>query len=177
MSKKWYVVQVMGGYENKIKLAIQEAAQREGLEERFGEILIPTESVVDIKDGKKREQERKFFPGYILVELDLDEKSWFMVKNLNNVMGFIGGTSGKPQSITQREVDKIFAKVQEGIEQPKPKVMYQIGEEILVKDGPFKDFNGSIEKVDYEESVLKVSVLIFGRSTPVELAFDQVEKL
>ena len=176
MSKKWYVVQVMSGYENKVKDTILETALREKIDEFLGDILIPTESVIDIKDGKKRSMERRFFPGYILVQMELTEKVWFMVKNLNNVMGFIGGTSGKPQAISQREVDKIFSRVQEGIEKPKPKIMYQIGEDVLVKEGAFKDFNGTVENVDYEKNTLRVSVLIFGRSTPVDLEFDKVEK-
>ena len=166
----------MSGYENKVKDTILETALREKIDEFLGDILIPTESVIDIKDGKKRSMERRFFPGYILVQMELTEKVWFMVKNLNNVMGFIGGTSGKPQAISQREVDKIFSRVQEGIEKPKPKIMYQIGEDVLVKEGAFKDFNGTVENVDYEKNTLRVSVLIFGRSTPVDLEFDKVEK-
>lgn len=166
----------MSGYENKIKDTILETALREKIDEFIGDILIPTENVIDIKEGKKRSMERRFFPGYILVQMELTEQIWFMVKNLNNVMGFIGGTSGKPQAITQKEVDKIFSRVQEGIDKPKPKTMYQIGEDVLVKEGAFKDFNGIVEAVDYEKNTLQVSVLIFGRSTPVDLGFDKVEK-
>ncbi len=177
MAKKWFVIHAMSGYEAKVKLAIEETVKREGVEDKFGEILIPTESVVEVKEGKKRNTDRKFFPGYILINMELNDKTWLLVKNLNHVMGFIGGSSNKPVPISQKEADKIFASVKEGVDKPKPKIMYQVGEEILVIDGPFKDFNGIVEEVDYEKNVLKVSVLIFGRSTPVALEFSQVEKV
>ena len=176
MSKKWFVIHARSGYEAKVKLAIEEAVAREGLEDLVGEILIPTEQVVELKGGKKKETERKFSPGYMLVKMELTEPSWLLVKNTNNVIGFIGGSSGKPSPITQREVDRIFARVQEGSDKPKPKVAFQPGEEVLVIDGPFNEFNGIVENVNYEKSLLTVEVLIFGRTTAVELEFSQVEK-
>lgn len=176
MAKRWYVLHARSGYEAKVKTAIEEALNREGLSELLGDIMIPTEQVVEIKDGQKKMAERKFFPGYMLINMKLTEPSWLLVKNINNVIGFIGGSSGKPSPITKYEVDKIMARVQEGADKPKPKVAYQPGEEILVVDGPFNEFNGTIEAVDYEKNLLKVEVLIFGRSTPVELDFSQVQK-
>jgi len=174
MAKRWYVLHARSGYEAKVKTAIEESVVREGLEDLVGDVMIPTEQVVELKDGQKKMAERKFFPGYMLVNMELTEPSWLLVKNTNNVIGFIGGSSGKPSPITQREVDKIMARVQEGADKPKPKVAYQPG--ILVIDGPFNEFNGTIEAVDYEKNTLKVEVLIFGRTTPVELEFSQVEK-
>ena len=178
MSKNWFVIHARSGYEAKVKIAIEEAVVREGLEDLVDEILIPTEQVVELKGGKKKETERKFFPGYMLVKMELTEPSWLLVKNTNNVIGFIGGSSGKgkPSPITQREVDRIFARVQEGADKPKPKVAFQPGEEVLVIDGPFNEFNGIVENVNYEKSLLTVEVLIFGRTTAVELEFSQVEK-
>ena len=176
MSKKWFVIHARSGYEVKVKAAIEEAVTREGIEDLIGEIMIPTEQVVELKGGKKKETERKFFPGYMLIKMELTEPSWLLVKNTNNVIGFIGGSSGKPSPISQSEVDRIFARVQEGTDKPKPKVAFQPGEEVLVVDGPFNEFNGIVEGVDYEKSLLTVEVLIFGRSTAVELEFVQVEK-
>ena len=176
MSKNWFVIHARSGYEAKVKLAIEEAVAREGLEELVGEILIPTEQVVELKGGKKKEAERKFFPGYMMVKMELTEPSWLLVKNTNNVIGFIGGSSGKPSPITQREVDRIFARVQEGADKPKPKTLFEPGEVVRVNDGPFADFNGTVEEVDYEKSRVTVSVSIFGRATPVELEFGQIEK-
>lgn len=176
MSKRWYVLHARSGFEAKVKTAIEESVIREGIEDLVGEVLVPTEQVVELKDGQKKTAERKFFPGYMLVNMELTEPSWLLVKNTNNVIGFIGGSSGKPSPITQREVDKILARVQEGADKPKPKVAYQPGEEILVIDGPFNEFNGLVEAVDYEKNLLKIEVLIFGRSTSVELEFSQVEK-
>lgn len=176
MAKRWYVLHARSGYEAKVKAAIMEAAEREELQEQIGDVLIPTEQVVELKDGQKKTAERKFFPGYMLINMELTEPSWLLVKNTSNVIGFIGGSSGKPSPITEREVDKIMARVQEGADKPKPKVAYQAGEEILVIDGPFNEFNGTIESVDYEKNLLKVEVLIFGRTTSVELEFSQVEK-
>jgi transcriptional antiterminator NusG len=176
MSKKWFVIHARSGYEAKVKAAIEEAVSREGIEDLIGEIMIPTEQVVELKGGKKKETERKFFPGYMLIKMKLTEPSWLLVKNTNNVIGFIGGSSGKPSPITQNEVDRIFARVQEGTDKPKPKVAFQPGEEVLVIDGPFNEFNGIVEGVDYEKSLLTVEVLIFGRTTAVELEFVQVEK-
>ena len=174
--KKWFVIHARSGYEAKVKAAIEEAVSREGIEDLVGEIMIPTEQVVELKGGKKKETERKFFPGYMLIKMELTEPSWLVVKNTNNVIGFIGGSSGKPSPITQREVDRILARVQEGADKPKPKVAFQPGEEVLVIDGPFNEFNGTVEGVNYEKSLLTVEVLIFGRTTAVELEFAQVEK-
>ena len=174
--KKWFVIHARSGYEAKVKVAIEEALSREGIEDLVGEIMIPTEQVVELKGGKKKETERKFFPGYMLINMELTEPSWLLVKNTNNVIGFIGGSSGKPSSITQREIDRIFVRVQEGADKPKPKVAFQPGEEVLVIDGPFNEFNGTVEGVNYEKSLLTVEVLIFGRTTAVELEFAQVEK-
>ena len=174
--KKWFVIHARSGYEAKVKVAIEEAVSRGGIEDLIGEIMIPTEQVVELKGGKKKETERKFFPGYMLIKMELTEPSWLLVKNTNNVIGFIGGSSGKPSPITQREVDRIFARVQEGVDKPKPKVAFQPGEEVLVISGPFNEFNGSVESVNYEKSLLTVEVLIFGRTTAVELEFTQVEK-
>jgi transcriptional antiterminator NusG len=176
MSKKWYVFHARSGYETKVKTAIEDAIEREGLEELIANVMVPTEQVVELKNGQKKMAERKFFPGYMLVNMELTESSWLLIKNTNNVIGFIGGSSGKPSPITQREVDNILTRVQEGADKPKPKVAYQPGEEILVIDGPFNEFNGTIAAVDYNKSVLKVEVLIFGRTTTVDLEFSQVEK-
>jgi len=176
MSKKWFVIHARSGYEAKVKAAIEEAVSREGIEDLIGEIMIPTEQVVELKGGKKKKTDRKFFPGYMLIKMELTEPSWLLIKNTNNVIGFIGGSSGKPSPVSQREVDRIFARVQEGEDKPKPKVAFQPGEEVLVIDGPFNEFNGTVEGVDYEKSLLTVAVLIFGRTTAVELEFAQVEK-
>ena len=182
-TKKWFVIHARSGYEAKVKVAIEEAVSREGIEDLVGEIMIPTEQVVELKGGKKKETERKFFPGYMLIKMELTEPSWLLVKNTNNVIGFIGGSLptksnplGKPSPIKQREVDRIFARIQEGTDKPKPKVAFQPGEEVLVIDGPFNEFNGTVEGVNYEKSLLTVEVLIFGRTTAVELEFSQVEK-
>lgn len=176
MSKRWYVLHARSGYEAKVKIAIKESIERENLTDLLDDIMIPTEQVVELKNGQKKTAERKFFPGYMLIHMELTEQSWLAVKNTTNVIGFIGGGSGKPSPITQREVDKIMARVQEGADKPKPKVTYQPGEEILVVDGPFNEFNGTIDSVDYEKNLLKVEVMIFGRTTPVELEFSQVAK-
>ena len=176
MSKNWFVIHARSGYEAKVKVAIEEAIVREGIEDLVSEILIPTEQVVELKAGKKKETERKFFPGYMIIKMELTEPSWLLVKNTNNVIGFIGGSSGKPSPISQREVDRIFVRVQEGADKPKPKVAFQPGEEVLVTEGPFNEFNGTVENVNYEKSLLTVEVLIFGRTTAVELEFSQVEK-
>ena len=176
MSKNWFVIHARSGYEAKVKLAIEEAVAREVIEDLVGEILIPTEQVVELKGGKKKETERKFFPGYMLIKMELTEPSWLLVKNTNNVIGFIGGSSGKPSPITQREVDRIFARVQEGADKPKTKVAFQPGAEVLVIDGPFNEFNGTVESVNHEKSLLTEEVLIFGRTTAGELEFSQVDK-
>ncbi len=177
MAKKWYVLHARGGYEQKVKNTIKEAAQRADVVDLIGDILIPIEQVVELKDGKKKTAERKFFPGYMLINMKLNDTTWFLVNNANNVIGFIGGVSGKPSPIRQSEVDKIFNRVQDGENKPKPKIMYQPGEEILITNGPFNEFNGSIESVDYEKNILKVGVSIFGRITVLKLEFSQVEKI
>jgi transcription termination/antitermination protein NusG len=176
MARRWYVVHAYSGYENKVKNLIQEYADRAGLSDSFGQILVPSEEVVEIRDGKKRTSERKFFPGYVLIEMELDESSWHLVKSVPNVLGFIGGTSDRPAPISKKEVDRILQRVEENVDKPRPKVIYEPGEMVRVTDGPFTDFEAVVEGVDYDKNRLQVSVLIFGRSTPVELEFSQVVK-
>lgn len=176
MAKRWYVVHAYSGFEKQVKQSLIEHVARSGLQDKFGEILVPTEEVVEMREGQKRKSERKFFPGYVLVHMEMDEETWHLVKNVPKVMGFIGGTSDKPAPITDREADSILQRIQEGVEKPKPKVLFEPGEVVRVTDGPFNDFNGVVEEVNYEKSRLRVAVLIFGRSTPVELEFGQVEK-
>jgi len=176
MALQWYVVHAYSGFENQVKRTLEERVARSGLEDKFGEILVPTEEVVEMRDGTQRRSERKFFPGYVLVQMEMDDETWHLVKDLPKVMGFIGGTSDKPAPITEREADSILQRVREGVDKPKPKVLFEVGEVIRVTDGPFNDFNGVVEEVNYEKSRLRVSVLIFGRSTPVELEFSQVAK-
>jgi transcriptional antiterminator NusG len=177
MAQRWYVVHAYSGYENKVKNALVEYVERAGLEDSFGEILVPSEEVVEIRDGKKRTSERKFFPGYVLVQMEMTEDSWHLVKSVPQVMGFIGGTSDRPAPISQKEVDRILQRVETSVDKPRPKVIYEPGEMVRVIDGPFKEFEAVIEGVDYDKNKLQVSVLIFGRSTPVELEFTQVEKI
>jgi transcriptional antiterminator NusG len=177
MTKRWYVVHAFSGMEKSVARAIQERVDRAGMQDQFGQILVPTEEVVEVRGGKKALSERRFFPGYVLVEMDMNEQTWHLVKNTNKVTGFVGGTASKPTPISQAEVDKIMAQVQEGVEKPRPKVLFEVGEVVRVKEGPFTDFNGNVEEVNYEKNRLRVSVTIFGRSTPVELEFGQVEKL
>lgn len=176
MSKSWYVVHAYSGFEAKVKTSLEEHIQLANLQDKFGEIMIPTEEVVEIRDGAKRRSERKFFPGYVLVEMEMTDETWHMVKDVPKVMGFIGGTKDKPAPITDKEAQAIIGAIKEGVEKPKPKVLYQPGEVVRVTEGPFNDFNGVVEEVDYDRNRLKVAVLIFGRSTPVELEFGQVEK-
>ena len=177
MSKRWYVVHAYSGYEKQVLRSLAERIPRLGMEEYFGEILVPTEEVVEIKDGQKRKSERKFFPGYVLVQMEMNEDSWHLIKDTPRVMGFIGGTAAKPAPITEKEADEILRRVHEGGEAPRPKTLYEPGEMVRVIDGPFADFNGVVETVNYEKSRLHVAVMIFGRSTPVELEFIQVEKV
>jgi transcription termination/antitermination factor nusG len=177
LDKQWYVVHVYSGFEKKVVSLLREYIEREHVENSFGQILIPTEEVVDIKGGKKKISERKFFPGYLLVEMDMTDKTWHLVKSTPKVTGFVGGSVHKPIPISQKEVDRILNKVQSGVEKPKPKVMFGVNESVRVTSGPFVDFSGSIEEVNYERNKLKVLVQIFGRETPVELEFNQVEKL
>ena len=176
MALQWYVVHAYSGFENQVKRALEDRVARAGMEDLFGEILVPTEEVVEMREGTKRRSERKFFPGYVLVQMEMNDDTWHLVKDAPKVMGFIGGTSDRPAPITQREADAILQRVQEGADKPRPKVLFEVGEVVRVTDGPFNDFNGVVEEVNYEKSRLRVSVLIFGRSTPVELEFGQVEK-
>lgn len=176
MSKQWYVVHAYSNFEGKVKASIEEHVRLAGMEDKFGQILIPTEEVIEIKGGAKRRSERKFFPGYVLVEMEMTDETWHLIKNVPKVMGFIGGTKDKPAPISEKEAMAIIGAIKEGVDKPKPKVLYQPGEVVRVTEGPFNDFNGVVEEVDYDRNRLKVAVLIFGRSTPVELEFGQVEK-
>ncbi len=173
---RWYVVHAYSQYENNVMKALKERIVRAGLEEKFGDILVPTEEVVEIKDGAKRTTERKFFPGYVLVQMEMDEDTWHLVKSTPKVLGFIGGTPDKPAPISEKEANSILNRVEEAVEKPKPKTLYEPGEAVRVTEGPFADFSGVVEEVNYDKSRLRVAVLIFGRSTPVELEFSQVEK-
>ncbi|WP_422447621.1 MULTISPECIES: transcription termination/antitermination protein NusG [unclassified Endozoicomonas] len=177
MAKRWYVVHAYSGYEKQVLRSLNERIKRLAMEEYFGEILVPTEEVVEIKNGQKRKSERKFFPGYVLVQMEMNEDSWHLIKDTPRVMGFIGGTADKPAPITEKEADAILRRVHEGAEAPRPKTLFEPGEMVRVIEGPFADFNGVVEGVNYEKSRLQVAVMIFGRSTPVELEFGQVEKV
>lgn len=176
MAKQWFVVHAYSNYEMRVREALKERIERYSLEEHFGEILIPTEEVVEMREGQKKKSTRKFFPGYVLVEMDLNDDSWHLVKDTPRVLGFIGGTSDKPAPITEKEANAIMNRMQEGVESPRPRVLFEVGEVVRVNDGPFNDFNGVVEEVNYEKSTMRVAVQIFGRSTPVELEFFQVEK-
>jgi transcription termination/antitermination protein NusG len=176
MAKRWFVVHAYSGFESQVKRSLDERIKRAGLQEKFGQILVPTEEVVEMRGGQQRRSERKFFPGYVLVQMEMTEETWHLVKDVPRVMGFIGGTGDRPAPISDREAEAILQRVQEGVEKPRPKVLFEPGEVVRVVDGPFTDFNGHVEAVDYDKSRLKVSVLIFGRPTPVDLEFGQVEK-
>lgn len=176
MAMHWYVVQAYSGFEHQAKRSLEERIKRFGLEEHFGQILVPTEEVVEMRDGQKRKSERKFFPGYVLVQMEMNDATWHLVKSVPKVLGFIGGTPDKPAPIKDREAEVIMQRVQEGADKPRPKVLYEPGEVVRVTDGPFNDFNGVVEEVNYDKNRLRVAVLIFGRSTPVDLEFSQVEK-
>lgn len=176
MALQWYVVHAYSGFEDQVRRSLQERIERSGLKDKFGEILVPTEEVVEMRDGKKRKSDRKFFPGYVLVQMEMNDDTWHLVKDAPRVLGFIGGTSDRPAPISDREADAILQRVEDGVDRPKPKVLFEPGEVVRVIDGPFTDFNGVVEEVNFEKSRLRVSVLIFGRSTPVELEFGQVEK-
>ena len=176
MNLNWYVVHAFSGYENQVKRSLEDRIKLERMNDKFGQILVPTEEVVEMKDGQKRKSDRKFFPGYVLVEMVMDDDSWHLVKSCPKVMGFIGGSSDKPSPIPSKEVGVILDRITDGAAKPKPKVLFEVGEVIRVIDGPCADFNGVVEEVNYEKSKLRVAVTIFGRSTPVELEFGQVSK-
>jgi len=176
MAKRWYVVHAYSGFEKQVMRSLQDRIERAEMQDMFGQILVPTEEVVEMKGGQKRRSDRKFFPGYVLVEMEMTDETWHLVKDVPKAMGFIGGTANRPAPISKKEADAILNRVQEGVDKPRPKVLFEPGEMVRVVDGPFNDFNGVVEDVDYDKSRLKVAVLIFGRSTPVELEFHQVEK-
>ena len=173
---RWYVVQAFSGFEQRVAQTLRERIKIHNMEHDFGEVLVPKEKVKEIKDGKKRESERKFFPGYVLVQMRMTSETWQLVKHTDRVLGFIGGTAEKPLPITQAEADKILSRLRESEESPRPKTIYEVGEVVRAIDGAFKDFVGTVEKVDYEKNRVTVSIAIFGRATPVELEFSQVEK-
>lgn len=176
MALRWYVVHAYSGFEAQVKRSLEDRIKLKGMEDKFGQILVPTEEVIEMRDGQKRKSDRKFFPGYVLVQMDMDDETWHLVKDTPRVMGFIGGTSDKPAPISEKEAQSILERVQEGAERPRPKVLFEAGEVVRINDGPFNDFNGVVEEVDYEKNRLRVEVSIFGRSTPVDLDFSQVEK-
>lgn len=176
MEQHWYVVQAFSGFENQVRLTLKERIERSGLEKMFGDVLVPTEEVVEMRGGKKRKSERKFFPGYVLVKMAMNDSTWHLVKESPKVLGFIGGASDRPAPISDQEAELILQRIEEGADSPRPKVLFEPGEVVRVKDGPFTDFNGVVEEVNVAKNRLQVSVLIFGRSTPVELEFGQVEK-
>lgn len=176
MTMRWYVVHAYSGFEKSVQKNLLDRIQRSGMQDKFGQILVPVEEVVEMKLGQKSISERKFFPGYLLVQMEMTDESWHLVKSTSKVTGFVGGTSTKPTPISEKEVQNILRQVQEGVEKPKPKVLFEVGEAVRVTEGPFTDFHGNVEEVNYDKSKLRVSVLIFGRSTPVELDFGQVEK-
>lgn len=176
MELKWYVVQAYSGHEQNVMRSLKERIERSDLKDQFGDILVPTEEVVEMRDGKKRKSDRKFFPGYVLVQMDMNDATWHLVKEAPRVLGFIGGTTDRPVPISAAEANSILQRVEDGADKPRPKILFEPGEVVRVNDGPFTDFNGVVEEVNYEKSRLRVSVLIFGRSTPVELEFTQVEK-
>ena len=176
MAMHWYVVHAYSGFEKSVMRALKERVERAGMQDRFGEILVPVEEVVEMKGGQKRTTERKFFPGYVLVQMEMDDDTWHLVKSTAKVTGFVGGTANKPAPISEKEVQAILHQMQEGVEKPKHKITFEIGEMVRVIDGPFNEFNGAVEDVNYEKNKLRVSVTTFGRATPVELDFSQIEK-
>jgi len=176
VDKKWYVVHVHSGFEKSVMRSLNDRIIRENMEPEFGQILVPVEEVVEMKSGQRSISERKFFPGYVFVEMNLNDETWHLVKSTAKVTGFVGGSGNKPQPLTENEVKKVIRQMQDGVEKPRPKVLFEIGQMVRIKEGPFADFQGSVEGVNYEKSRLAVSVSIFGRATPVELEFSQVEK-
>jgi len=176
MSKRWYVVHAYSGFEKSVQRALVERIARDGMQDLFGQVLVPVEEVVEMKNGQKSITERKFFPGYVLVEMEMNDDTWHLIKSTPKVTGFVGGTANKPTPISEKEVEKIMQQMKDGVDKPRPKVLFEVGEMVRVKEGPFTDFNGSVEDVNYEKSKIRVSVTIFGRATPVELGFGQVEK-
>ena len=176
MSKKWFVVHAYSGFEKTVQRTLQDRIRRASMQDQFGQILVPVEEVVEMRSGQKNISERKFFPGYVLVEMEMTDDTWHLVKNTPKVTGFVGGTATKPTPISEKEVQNILHQIQEGVEKPRPKVLFEVGEAVRVKEGPFADFHGNVEDVNYDKNKLRVSVTIFGRSTPVELEFGQVEK-
>jgi transcriptional antiterminator NusG len=176
-NKRWYVVHAYSGMEKAVERNLRERIERAGMQDKFGRILVPMEEVVELKNGKKAVTERRFFPGYVLVEMEMADDTWHLVKHTSKVTGFVGGAKNRPSPISEAEVAKIVNQMQEGIEKPRPKVEWVVGELVRVKEGPFTDFNGAIEEVNYDKSKVRVSVTIFGRATPVELDFSQVEKI
>jgi len=176
-NKRWYVVHAYSGMEKAVERNLRERIDRSGMQDKFGRILVPMEEVVELKNGKKAVTERRFFPGYVLVEMEMADDSWHLVKHTSKVTGFVGGAKNRPSPISEAEVRKIVTQMQEGVEKPRPKVEWVVGELVRVKEGPFTDFNGAIEDVNYDKSKVRVSVTIFGRATPVELDFAQVEKI
>lgn len=176
MTMRWYVVHTYSGFEKYVVRSLKEHIRNAHMEDKFGEILVPMEEVVEMKSGQKRTSERKFFPGYVLVKMEMNDETWHLVKSVPKVSGFVGGSGSKPAPITDKEADAILQQVQEGVEKPRPKFSFTPGEQVRVIDGPFADFNGTVEDVNFEKNKLKVSVSIFGRMTPVELEFSQVEK-
>ena len=176
MAKSWYVVHTYSQFEKSVQRALTERIQREGMQDKVGQILVPVEEVVELKSGQKSITERKFFPGYVLVEMEMTDETWHLVKSTPKVTGFLGGSAMKPTPISEKEVQNIMQQMQAGVEKPRPKVLFEVGELVRVKDGPFTDFNGSVEDVNYDKNKIRVAVTIFGRSTPVELDFGQVEK-
>lgn len=176
MALRWYIVHAYSNFEHRVKSGLEERIERMGLQDKFGDILVPTEEVVEMREGSKRRSERKFFPGYVLVQMEMNDETWHLVKGVPKVLGFIGGSSDKPAPITEKEADHILQRVQEGVDKPRPKVLFEPGEVVRVTDGPFNDFSGVVEQVNYEKNRIQVGVQILGRSTPVELDFGQVEK-
>ena len=176
MSHRWYIVHTYSNFEHKVKASLEERVRLSGFQDYFGEVMVPTEEVVEMREGQKRRSERKFFPGYVLVQMEMNDESWHLVKEVPKVLGFVGGSSDRPAPISDKEADKILQRVREGVDKPRPKVLFEPGEVVRVIEGPFNDFNGVVEKVNYDKSRLRVAVQILGRSTPVELDFAQVEK-